>query len=63
MLEEFYYISALEPTTHFRHGRRAATVFADGHAESLRPEDGSLDSRLPKDSVGRLEERYLKEIR
>lgn len=54
MLEEFYYVNAVEPTAHFRHGGRANTVRVDGHIEAERPVDGSIDPRLPMDHVGRL---------
>ena len=56
MLEEFYYVSTnrTEATAHFRHVRRANVVFCDGHVGVERPEAGSLDSRLPKQFVGRL---------
>lgn len=59
MLEEFYYISAKEPTTHFRHGRRAEVVFADGHVEGLGMKRGSMDARLPREMVGMLDEGVL----
>lgn len=54
LLEEFYYVSAREPTTHFRHNASAAVVFLDGHAELLKPSAGSLDERLPGEIVGQL---------
>ncbi len=56
MLEEFYYFSThrLEATIHFRHGRRAQVVFADGHVAMEEPEPGSLDTRLPSHRIGRL---------
>lgn len=54
LLEEFYYVSALEPTTHFRHQERAEAAFADGHVRGERPVAGSLDPRLPSAGVGRL---------
>lgn len=54
MLEEFYYISNTEPTTHFRHGRRAWVSFADGHAGAELPAANSIDERLPQHLVGRL---------
>ena len=59
MLEEFYYISTNEPTTHFRHSGRANAVFVDSHVEALRAREGSFDARLPRENVGRLDERFL----
>jgi prepilin-type N-terminal cleavage/methylation domain-containing protein/prepilin-type processing-associated H-X9-DG protein len=60
MLEEFYYISADEPTTHFRHNGSAITAFSDGHASAEKMEQGSLDDRLPDANVGRLRTALLK---
>jgi prepilin-type N-terminal cleavage/methylation domain-containing protein/prepilin-type processing-associated H-X9-DG protein len=61
LLEEFYYVSTNrnEATAHFRHARRASVVFCDGHVggESLAPD--SLDSRLPRQFVGRLRDEVL----
>lgn len=54
MLEEFYYVSAIESTTHFLHDGRANVTFLDGHCEALKAVDGSLDPRLPAQKVGRL---------
>lgn len=54
LLEEFYYVHQDEPTVHFRHGGRAHGVFADGHAGSEKPVEGSIDARLPGARVGRL---------
>ena len=59
MLEEFYYISANEPTTHFRHRARANVAFADGHVEAPRMRNGSVDARLPRELVGMLEKEML----
>jgi prepilin-type processing-associated H-X9-DG protein len=59
LLEEFYYISTNEPTTHFRHQLRAGAVFADGHVEPSRADSGSIDSRLPRENVGRLPNQLL----
>jgi len=53
MLEEFYYIATNEPTVHFRHGALANAVFCDGHAIALKPAPGSLDTRLPGQTIGR----------
>ncbi|MBI1842082.1 MAG: DUF1559 domain-containing protein [Verrucomicrobia bacterium] len=54
MLEEFYYVSPLEPTTHFRHEGSASVVYCDGHVEKQAPVEGSIDQRLPAENVGRL---------
>ena len=59
MLEEFYYISANEPTTHFRHAKRATVLFADGHVERRGIAPGTLDERLPVEHVGRLPQTLL----
>ena len=37
MLEEWYYLSHLEPTYHFRHGRRVQVAMADGGVRLLEP--------------------------
>lgn len=60
MLEEFYYISAHEPTTHFRHGRRAEVLFGDSHVAPLPAAPGSLDRRLPGERVGSLAPEFLR---
>lgn len=54
MLEEFYYISAKEPTTHFRHSKRAQVLFCDTHVEPAKMAPGTLDERLPRQNIGRL---------
>jgi prepilin-type processing-associated H-X9-DG protein len=59
LLEEFYYLSNLEPTVHFRHQHRANVVFMDGHADMEWPVAGSLDPRMPAERVGRLREEIL----
>lgn len=59
MLEEFYYVAKSEATTHFRHSRKAWVVFADGHAAPHAMEAGTLDERLPKHWVGKLEDSLL----
>jgi len=59
LVEEFYYLSPYEDTTHFRHRGRANAVFADGHAEPVGPA-GPFDSRLPEESIGRLSLDLLK---
>lgn len=37
MLEEWYYLSHLEPTFHFRHGRKVQVAMADGAVRLLPP--------------------------
>ena len=59
MLEEFYYISTNEPTAHFRHSGKANVAFVDSHVEAARPKEGTLDARLPREKVGRLNEQFL----
>ncbi len=54
MLEEFYYISQFEATTHFRHRDTASTLFLDGHVGREKMRSESLDLRLPLQRVGRL---------
>lgn len=60
MLEEFYYISSGEPTTHFRHRREANVLFCDGHIDAERPVAGSIDMRMPAEGVGRLRASILR---
>lgn len=61
MLEEWYYMdkTANYPNGHFRHLKKAAVAFCDGHVamESMMP--GSLDQRLPNQFVGRLRPEIL----
>lgn len=59
MLEEFYYVSTNEATTHFRHRGLADLVFADGHVEAKRALKGSFDQRLPQVKVGKFEPELL----
>jgi prepilin-type N-terminal cleavage/methylation domain-containing protein/prepilin-type processing-associated H-X9-DG protein len=59
MLEEFYYVSEKEPTTHFRHSAKCSAVLCDGHVETVPMAENSLDDRLPFQKVGRMEDRYL----
>ncbi len=64
MLEEFYYVDWDDspwgyPNAHFRHNRRANVVFADGHADSEAPVNGTIDPRLPTEVVGRLRREAL----
>ncbi|MBM3833149.1 MAG: prepilin-type N-terminal cleavage/methylation domain-containing protein [Verrucomicrobia bacterium] len=59
MLEEFYYLSTNEATTHFRHMKSANAVFCDGHVAREKPLAGSLDLRLPNQTIGRLRPEIL----
>ena len=60
MLEEFYYVSPDEATTHFRHNMKANAAFCDGHVEAEPAAPGSIDQRLPGEFVGRLDSVLLK---
>lgn len=59
LLEEFFYVNPTEPTTHFRHARKASVAFMDGHIGSEKPLPDSLDRRLPDAWVGRLRREVL----
>lgn len=59
MLEEFYYISPKEPTTHFRHKGKAQLVCCDGHIENSLPKINSIDIRLDSERVGILPDKYF----
>jgi len=56
MLEEFYYFDDQpdSATVHFRHRRKANVAFVDGHIDRELPAAGSLDLRLPGETIGRL---------
>jgi prepilin-type N-terminal cleavage/methylation domain-containing protein/prepilin-type processing-associated H-X9-DG protein len=56
LLEEFYFFdtNVLSATVHFRHRATAQAWFADGHVATERPAEGSLDARLPGETVARL---------
>jgi prepilin-type N-terminal cleavage/methylation domain-containing protein/prepilin-type processing-associated H-X9-DG protein len=65
LLEEWYYLDAADasttyPNAHFRHHQRANVVFVDGHVDREGPAPGTLDTRLPGESVGRLRAEILK---
>jgi prepilin-type processing-associated H-X9-DG protein len=67
MLEEFFYVDAgggsgpsSYPNGHFRHQRRANVAFLDGHVDFERPVPGTIDTRLPREWVGRLRSGILK---
>ncbi|MEI7729190.1 MAG: prepilin-type N-terminal cleavage/methylation domain-containing protein [Verrucomicrobiota bacterium] len=59
MLEESYFISQDEPTTHFRHTERANVTFCDGHVGLEKPAPDSLDPLLPQHIVGTLRPELL----
>jgi prepilin-type N-terminal cleavage/methylation domain-containing protein len=67
MFEEFYYMDLQTnyanvnntPNTHFRHAQKAEVNFADGHADMEKPVAGSLDKRLPQQSIGQLRPEIL----
>lgn len=54
MLEEFYIINETFRTIHFRHGRKANILFADGHVEAMLMEPGTEDLRLKSERLGRV---------
>ena len=64
MIEEFYYVDADDgggyPNAHFRHQKLANVLLCDGHVDREKPVAGSLDSRLPNQSIGRLRPEILR---
>ncbi len=54
LLEEFYIVNETFKTVHFRHGRRANFLFADGHIDALPMAPGTGDPRLPGEQLGLL---------
>ena len=57
MIEEWYYVTykTTEPAdVHFRHNGRANVLFCDGHVDSMPMAPGTLDTRLPREKIGRL---------
>jgi prepilin-type processing-associated H-X9-DG protein len=54
LLEEFYIINESFKTVHFRHGKHANFLFADGHVAGLPMEPGTRDSRLKAETLGRI---------
>lgn len=54
MIEEFYFVDASQKLIHFRHNGRANVLFCDGHVESLPMATGTLDTRLPRENIGML---------
>lgn len=61
LVEEFYYVdtSTSYPNGHFRHTKKANVLFCDGSINSEQMVDGSLDSRLPQENIGRLRSEIL----
>jgi prepilin-type N-terminal cleavage/methylation domain-containing protein len=55
MVEEFYYFNTTERTVHFRVGGNAMVGYADGSAGYLPMMAGTLDSRMPRANIGRLD--------
>ncbi len=55
MLEEFYYVNANEATAHFRHLRTANVVHVDGHVTPVPFLENSIDLRMPRAFVGKLQ--------
>ncbi len=55
MLEEWYYVdnSPNQPNGHFRHQDRANVAFCDGHVAPEKMVNGSKDTRMPAERVGR----------
>lgn len=53
MLEEFYFIDAVERTVHFRINGKAMVVFANWSAGFLEMDPTTLDKRMPGANVGR----------
>ncbi|MGH8047128.1 MAG: type II secretion system protein [Chthoniobacterales bacterium] len=53
MVEEFYGLDDVEKTVHFRHGKDAMVVFADGSVGFLPCDKSTLDDRLPRVRIGR----------
>jgi prepilin-type N-terminal cleavage/methylation domain-containing protein len=53
MVEEFYGIDDVEKTVHFRHGKTAMVVFANGSVGFLPCDESTLDKRLPRVQIGR----------
>lgn len=67
MLEEWYYLDVdtnysspnYYPNGHFRHSQKANVAFCDGHVGMETMQSGSLDQRLPNQSVGQLRPEIL----
>ena len=61
MFEEWYYMdtNTFYPNGHFRHSQAANVTFADGHVDLEKPVAGSIDQRLPAQTIGRLRTEIL----
>jgi prepilin-type processing-associated H-X9-DG protein/prepilin-type N-terminal cleavage/methylation domain-containing protein len=61
LVEEWYYVDddIFQPNAHFRHSQRANVVFCDGHIGPEKMVPGSLDTRLPDQSIGCLRSEIL----
>ena len=61
LLEEWYYVDTATdyPNGHFRHSRQATVVFCDGHTAAEKFVSGSIDARLPGQTVARLRTEIL----
>jgi prepilin-type N-terminal cleavage/methylation domain-containing protein len=53
MVEEFYGLDDVERTVHFRHGKTAMVVYANGSVGFLPCDKSTLDTRLPRVRIGR----------
>lgn len=64
MIEEFYYVDADDgggyPNAHFRHQKQANVLFSDGHVDREKPVPGSIDPRLPAQTIGWLRPEILR---
>ena len=49
---ESFFLSAREPTTHFRHRSRASAVYLDGHVDAIR--STNINNNLPGEMIGTL---------
>tara|TARA_B100000674_G_scaffold495605_1_gene523480 strand:- start:160 stop:930 length:771 start_codon:yes stop_codon:yes gene_type:complete len=59
MIEEFYYVNSREKTAHFRHSEKGCVVFGDGSVSLNEFAEGSIDNRMPNQSIGRLPSEML----
>jgi len=59
LLEEFYYVTTNEPTTHFRHVRTSNVLFCDGHVGREKPVPASVMTNLPGQTLGWLRTELL----
>ena len=59
MIEEFYYVNNREKTAHFRHSEKGCVVFCDGSVSLNGFDEGSIDNRMPNQSIGRLPSEML----